>query len=293
MRRNILIFSTLIALSFVYGCASDKVEPDNATPANLVFTPNSINVLVGEVGTSTTPSIDGAQPITFELVSSPSSEITIDGSTGVISSTATLAEGSYSISVKAINAGGEATFQAVFTIQVSNANSKPSGLTYSESSLTIRKHEAKSTTASAQGTPPLTYAFVNPSSLPSGITINTSTGKIDFAENITYGMYNISVTVSNSIGAETFTDIVSLESKKVVYNGVSGVKEIMSGAGCEGCHTGSYDNYSGTKSGANGIKNRTSLPASNGSSMPRNQSNLPQEQIDRISQWIIDGLDEN
>jgi hypothetical protein len=291
MRRNILIFSTLIAFSFIYGCASDKVEPANAKPANLVYTPNSINLIIGDLGTSTTPSIEGTKPISFELVNSPSSDISIDGNTGVISSATTLAEGSYSVSVKATNEGGETSFSSVFSIQVSGANSKPSGLTYSESSLTIRKHETKSITASAQGTPPLTYELVNSTSLPAGISLNTSTGKIDFAKDIAHGNYKMTVKVSNSVGNETFTDIVSLASEKVVYNGLGGVKEIMSG-NCQSCHS-KYGNYTGVKGGANSIKARTSLPGSNPSSMPQGNSNLPQEQIDRIAQWITDGLEEN
>ena len=40
MRRNILIFSTLFALLFFYGCASDKVEPANEKPANFSLIKN-------------------------------------------------------------------------------------------------------------------------------------------------------------------------------------------------------------------------------------------------------------
>jgi hypothetical protein len=259
-------------------------------PTNLAYSPNSIEFTEGAVGTSAMPTISGATPITFELVSSPSSEISIDANTGVISSTATLAVGNYSLNVKATNADGNETFNNIFSMKVNEVKTAPSSLTYSSSSTTSRKHEAKSITATADGTAPLTFEITN--SLPSGISINSSNGKIDFAKGISHGDYKITVKVTNTEGSKTFTDVVSFTSEEVVFEGSIGVQSIISNK-CSSCHVSGgsrrdYTNFNNAKSFSSTIHSRV-----NSGSMPQGRAKLPQEEIDRIQQWINDGLKQN
>ena len=289
--RKLSIIIAITVLTIFYGCSSDTVEPAIQAPSSLSYSPNSINITEGDAGISATPTINGDNPITFSLVSSPDPAISIDANTGVISSTTSLAEGTYQVSVKATNEGGEQTFSNIFTIQVDQPNTAPSSLAYSSSSVTIRKHETKSVTATASGTAPLSFSITNAGSLPSEISINSSTGEISFAKDIAHGSYDISVKVSNSFGEQTFSSAVSLTSEAVVFEGNAGMKALVQ-SNCSPCHTGgSQPNFTVYATAQNNIN--TIISRVESGSMPQGGPKLSQDKIDLIKQWLADGTLEN
>lgn len=88
------------------------VTPPVATaPSNLAYSPSSFNGTVGTAGNSSTPTITlgsgGAATYTFNAA--VATGISINASTGVISWSATLAAGTYSLVVKATNTTGSVT----------------------------------------------------------------------------------------------------------------------------------------------------------------------------------------
>lgn len=160
MKKSLLTLSLFVITALLFSaCSSDTVEPAVEAPSNLVYSPSSLTLTEGSTGTSATPTISGEAPITFALVNAVSG-VSINTTTGVINVASTLSAGNYNITVKATNAGGDRTFSSVYSIQVNAPNTAPSTLSYSSSSVTLRKHETQTLTATSNGTPPLSYLYL-------------------------------------------------------------------------------------------------------------------------------------
>jgi len=88
------------------------VAPPAATaPSSLVYSPASFSGNVGIAGNSSAPTINlgSGGTATYTFNTATASGISINASTGVISWSATLAAGTYSISIKATNTSGSTT----------------------------------------------------------------------------------------------------------------------------------------------------------------------------------------
>jgi hypothetical protein len=85
--------------------------PATSAPSGFVYAPSSFTGMSGTAGNSTIPAINlglGGS-VTYSLNSAAASGILINASTGVISWSATLASGTYSLAVKATNNSGSVT----------------------------------------------------------------------------------------------------------------------------------------------------------------------------------------
>lgn len=89
-------------------------------PANLVYSPISFTVLQGTAQTSNLPSIQGTQPISFEItsVTPANAAISINAQNGRITVANNSTAGAFKVSVKATNSVGNTTFTDVFTVNV-------------------------------------------------------------------------------------------------------------------------------------------------------------------------------
>ncbi len=110
-------------LLLVYACKHKTDEPQVTAPANLIYTPNSLSTPEGTAANSATPTVQGNTPITYTLSTNPDAgaNISINGSTGVISVTSALSAGSYSVSVSAKNSAGTTQFPNAYTVNVSSS----------------------------------------------------------------------------------------------------------------------------------------------------------------------------
>ncbi|MDR3225995.1 MAG: putative Ig domain-containing protein, partial [Clostridiales Family XIII bacterium] len=150
----------------------------------------------------------GATPITWSVVSGTLPPgLSLNASTGVISGTPTT-ESTYSFSVRASNAAGNSSNRAlvitVISAPVISTASLPNatkGTTYSQ-------------TLAATGTAPITWSVVS-GALPSGLTLNASTGIISGTPT-TESTYAFSVRASNVAGSSTKALVITVISAPII-----------------------------------------------------------------------------
>ncbi len=89
-------------------------------PSSLAYSANSMTINAGSSVSSVNPNISGTSPFTFSLTAAPDAgtSLTINNF-GVITTTSSLAVGTYKISVTVTNSAGTATFPDIYTITVS------------------------------------------------------------------------------------------------------------------------------------------------------------------------------
>ena len=100
-------------------CSS--VQPMQALPTALHYSPGTLRVVVGSSGSSPRPTITSAsQVVEYELANAAvlPAGITINATTGRVTVNATVPEASYALNVAARNAGGESVFTNSLTAQV-------------------------------------------------------------------------------------------------------------------------------------------------------------------------------
>ncbi len=88
-------------------------------PSDLLYSVDSLSLIVGTSASSVTPSISGTSPFTYSLSSNPNagSAISIDAN-GIITASSSLALGSYDISVSVGNSVDTVNFASIYTVIV-------------------------------------------------------------------------------------------------------------------------------------------------------------------------------
>lgn len=265
----------------------------SSPPSNLVYNPNSLTLNQGDAGNSVTPTISGTTPMSYSLSSSPaSSSISINSSTGVITSGPSTPPGTYDISVTAINSVSSVNFTNVYTITIIGAT-LPSNLVYNPNSLSLTQGNAgSSVTPSVSGTQPITYTHtVTPAT--TGITINSTTGVISANSSVPANTYSVDVHASNAAGTTDFTAIYSFDiSAASLISFANDILPIITNK-CNNCHTTGpqtiYTNYTNAFNNATVIYDRVTRTSGSAGAMPKNQPSLLQAEQDLILQWINDG----
>ena len=164
------------------------------------------SLLDGKVGErySAGVSATGTSPITYALYSGSLPPGLTISSSGEISGTPTTA-GTYTPTFSATNDYGTDTKQ--YTIRITAAGVKPSISTASLPNGTV--NQSYNATLEATGTASITWS-VSSGSLPSGLSLNSSTGAISGTPT-TAGSYTFSITAANSYGnseAKTYTVVI-------------------------------------------------------------------------------------
>ncbi|MBC8052631.1 MAG: hypothetical protein H7Y13_06165 [Sphingobacteriaceae bacterium] len=296
--KSLLYFAFFLLIVSCSKSEGGDPEPAAATLAsNLLYNPASLQLQAGTPGTSVKPSISGSTPVTFSVTTSPASNgaVTID-SEGKIKTSASLAAGTYNVSVIATNAAGAVTFTNIYAITVTAATpSAPQNLLYSPNSKTVTQG-----TALVSATPTITsLSTVNYSitSVPSSsaITINNQ-GVISGANTLAAGTYMVSVTASNTQGSTLFTNAYSITVNSAGTNAVTYTNDIQAiiQNNCGSCHiSGSevkFNSYTSTKNNIDGILTRIKLAQGASGMMPNGGTKLPQSTINTIQKWKDDGL---
>jgi hypothetical protein len=168
-------------------------------PSNLSYSSSSLSLTVNTPMTNLTPSVTGT---VTSYTASPAlpTGILLDASSGLISGTPSATSPSTSYTITATNSAGSTNFG--ITIVINAALSPPSNLSYSSSSLSLTVGAAM-TNLSPSVTGTVTSYSVSPD-LPSGITLNTSSGLISGTPDATSPSTSYTITATNSAGSTDF-----------------------------------------------------------------------------------------
>lgn len=306
--KHLKIYLAVLALfALVYSCGKKTEEtPTPVTPKEkpsaLVYATNTALINEGTAFTSVVPTVKGTTPMTFSLTSTPDAKgtITINATTGVISAQTTTAVGIYDLDVKVSNEAGSADFTKALKLTVMEVKkATPSNLVYSPNAISTTFGKAiSSATPSVVGLTPFTFAILKTTPDAAGNISIASSGVITANDKLAVGVYQVDVSVTNSVGKTDFVKPLTIEVKtapvvtKVTY--IANIKPLMVSM-CTPCHTTgaqagtmNYSRYDHTKAQINRIISETQS-----GSMPPSSPKLTTTQINLLKQWITDGLLEN
>jgi hypothetical protein len=163
----------------------------------------------------------------------------------------------------------------------------PSSLSYTSNQVTFCVGTTTgSSNASIQGTKPITYTItVQPTN--SKITIDGN-GKIMVASDAPAGTFKVSVTATNAVGSQTFTDVLTVNATEANTAGVSFNKDVkpLVQSKCTPCHVsgGSQPNWTNYSNAKNNIANMIARTESG--SMPQGGPPLTAAEIQVFKDWM-------
>ena len=173
---------------------------NDVAPSSITYSPSSLSLNKDLTMTAATPTSSGGAVVSWTISPTLPAGLSFDASTGTISGTPTTITSSAAYTVTATNTGGSAT--ATITIVVNDA--APSSITYNPSSFTLTKGTAMtSVTPTSSGGTVTTWSVSPP--LPSGISIDSSTGQISGTPTAVVSSAAYTVTATNAGGSDTAT----------------------------------------------------------------------------------------
>jgi len=190
-------YSFVIKAENQLGSVTQSFSGTVQTPPS--WSDETLGIITKAVAYSDGVSATGTSPITYSVYSgSLPSSISLNTSTGAITGT-TAASGSYSFMIRATNSWGyvEKSFSGTIYEIPAWTDSSIANMIYGQ---------AYSDGVTASGYPAVTYS-VSAGALPSGITLNSSTGTITGTSS-TAGSYSFTIKAENAAGSVTqmFTD---------------------------------------------------------------------------------------
>jgi uncharacterized delta-60 repeat protein len=176
----------------------EQVQNFVVPPSALTYSTNPATYTKGTAITNNTPSSSGAPVVSYSISPALPTGLSFNPSTGVISGTPTVLSPAADYTVTATNTGGST--QATVNITVSDV--PPSVLTYSTNPAIYTKGTAiTNNTPSSSGGPVVSYS-ISPA-LPTGLSLNTSTGVISGTPTALSPAANYTVTATNTGGFTT------------------------------------------------------------------------------------------
>jgi mono/diheme cytochrome c family protein len=172
------------------------IQVNDVAPSGLAYSVNPLTATLGSAITADTATHGGGAPTSFSVSPALPAGLSLDAGSGAISGTPTSVSGSAGYTVTASNSGGSATATVTITVN----DTPPSHLSYSVNPLTATAGTAISPDpASFTGGTTTTFS-VSPS-LPSGLSLDPSSGKISGAPASAQSTTNYTITASNSGGS--------------------------------------------------------------------------------------------
>jgi len=187
--------------------ATLSITVNAAAPAGLAYSTNPAVYSVGAPITANTPTSTGGAATSYTVIPTLPWGLNLDSTTGVIGGTPTVATPQTSYTVTAYNSGGSTNTALTITV----ANAAPSNLTYSNNPAVYTANEAiQGNTPSNTGGQATSYS-VSPS-LPSGLTLNPTTGVITGTPTAAAAASSYTITASNAFGSTTATVTITVDS---------------------------------------------------------------------------------
>ena len=200
-----------------------SVTAVGTAPSNLSYSQSTISANQNVAITSDTPTVTGT--VTGYTISPTlPTGLSINSSTGIISGTPTVAYTSTAFTVTATNSYGNTT--ATLIISVAAAGTAPSGLSYSASTISaIQNSVITPDNPTVTGT--VTSYTISPT-LPTGLSINSSTGIISGTPTVLHTSSSFTVTATNSYGNTTATITISVVAAPVAPSNLSYSQSVIS-----------------------------------------------------------------
>ena len=192
------------------------IQVNVAAPSSISYSPSSITLVKGAPMSTVTPTASGGPVASWSISPALPAGLTLNTTTGAISGTPSVVSPSTSYTVTASNAGGSGT--ATVTIQVNDL--APSSVAYSPSFLTLAKDSAMTTATPTSSGGTVVSWSISPS-LPSGISLDSSTGAISGTPTTVSNVTTYTVTATNSGGSATATITILITDaapSSVTYN---------------------------------------------------------------------------
>lgn len=167
-------------------------------PSSVAYTAETLVMTKGTAISQNSPTYEGETATSWSVSPSLPSGLSFNTSTGVITGTPSVVSALANYTVTASNDGGSDQVQLTFTVN----DIAPSSLSYAYSSPTYQKGTAiTANTPSNSGGTVVSYS-VSPA-LPSGLSLNTSTGVISGTPTVFGSASSYTVTATNTGGSTT------------------------------------------------------------------------------------------
>lgn len=176
------------------GTATIQIGVIDIAPSGLAYTTPNV-FTIGTTIATMSPTNSGSPIINFTISPSLPAGLVLNATTGEISGTPALAVSIATYTVTGTNSGGTVTFPIVITVN----DKLPTLLEYSTPNVLFKGEQINPLTPSNSDGAISSYA-VSPS-LPSGLLIDSTTGKISGAPSVTSATTTYRVTGTNSAGS--------------------------------------------------------------------------------------------
>lgn len=260
-------------------------------PLGFSYSPSSSTIVSGTIGASVAPQINnGGGTINYALNGTIPAGISIHATTGIISWSNSVATGNYTLNVTATNSVGSTSTSYGLTVSASATVSIPSSFAYSPATGT-----SVSGTAGASSTPSInnglgTITYALNGTIPTGISINASTGVINWNNTLAVGNYVLTAKASNSAGSVTTNFTLSITAPAAIISFSAVILPVMT-TSCGGCHsyTKTYAGITANLTGCASIQDKIGTTYCGGSRMPVGANPLPATYIADFKNWIAQG----
>ena len=180
---------------------SINITVNDGAPTSLTYA--SPNVFTKGTGiASLTPTASGGALVSYSISPTLPSGLSIDTTTGVISGIPTAVTPIATYTVTATNSGGSTTFGIVITVK----DVAPSALSYTSPNVFTRTVAISNLTPASSGGAVVSYTVFP--SLPSGLSLNTTTGVISGTPTSITSSATYTVTATNTGGSTTFGVVI-------------------------------------------------------------------------------------
>ena len=197
--------------------ATVTILVNDAPPSSVTYSPSSSVLTKGVAMTTVTPTASGGAATSWSISPTLPAGLTFDTSSGAIGGTPTAVSPSTSYTVTATNPGGSGTT----TVTISVNDVAPYSISYSGSPYTLTKDSAMTAvTPTALGGAVDTWSIS--STLPAGLSFDTSTGEISGTPTAITSSATYTVTASNTGGSDTATVSIvvnDIAPSSVAYSG--------------------------------------------------------------------------